>query len=505
MRLLICGAALLISILWAHAESTVNEDGENLSRSLQTLDKIAVGGPDALEKERARQGDEQIELAKELIAQKNYADAYKYLLEGLLRSPKNIEGRLLLSEFYISREPERAIKILSAGMPYAHGNAEYLKRYFSFLLRDQKDAEVIELSEAILADEPNNDIVQLAASASATAHLYRGQFADAERLVREYELEKDISGLLLSARILWEKGEQEAALAKLTGGLDQYETNEPLYAHLSKFHRERGELEKALSYALKRQEAAPLSVAPSIDLLYIRLAMGQDELAEQEAFAIARNHQNDEKAMLMLSNYATDEGQVGLAQSLLGLAQKEDFNEAPFALLTVETHISAGDYASAIAFSEELIERQPEWLERSMPILNGLRAVAHHGAGNKEQAEACLNDFLQAPYNRVESLLAVERRLSALGGEALAQRVLAKAYEENPNNQAALTRLIELEIKMGETAQLPSHVRELLTMRRPDPTVLQLAYDELSREPAALTPDDRALLEKLRVMLSATQ
>lgn len=455
---------------------------------------------------RAKMGDYQIEKAKEMLEAGEYSDAFTFLREGVQRSPKNLEGRLLISEFFIyiprMQDVQRAMDLLEEGVPYAYDDPKYLQRYITLLLQEQRDDTVIALAEDILATNPSEDVTKLLATAAATANLYRGNFDEAEDFVKTYNLDDSIEGLQLSARITWERGAEKAAIAKLESGIGKFPTDEPIYAALSKYHRDREEGELARKYAVLRNIDAPLAVSPRVDLLYTLHITEQNDRAEKEANAILRQFRNDEKAMLLLANYATDEGQVDLARQIYEQALENDFPIAAFALLLIEAHITAGDFQGAISFSEELAKERPDWLEQNLPIFNSLRAVAYYGVGNENLADIYIEQFLQQPNLRVESLLAVSRRFSQLGGDAYARRVLKRAYENNPRNQAALSKLIEIEINTGNAAELGVYLKKLLQMRRPSVDILQQAYQKLGSDRFIFTPDRETLLIELHQFLN---
>ncbi|WP_309397368.1 hypothetical protein [Cerasicoccus maritimus] len=458
-----------------------------------------------MDEHRAKVGDYQIEMAKTMLEEGNYRDAFKFLREGVQRSPQNLEGRLLVSEYFIYipnlRDLDRALKLLEEGLPYAHDNPEYLKRYIQLLIRQQEDQQVIDVSNEILAENPEEETSKLLSTAAATSHLYRGNFDEAEDFIKEYDLESQIEGLLLSTKVSWERGAQRAAIAKLENSIGKFNTNEPIYAQLSQYYRDLGEYEKARQYAVLRNIDAPLAVSPRVDLLYTLSLTGQEERAEAEANAILRQFRNDEKAMLRLANFATDEGQIDLARRIYEQALENDFPIAPFALLLIESHITAKDFEGAISFSEELAKERPDWLEQNLPIFNSLRSVAYYGVGNMNLADIYIAQFLQQPNLRAESLMAVSRRFTQLGGDEFARRVLKQAYINNPKNQAALSNLIEIEIKTGNAAELGNYLKKLLQMRRPSVEILEQAYEKLGSDRFIYTPDRENLLIELNTVL----
>lgn len=454
---------------------------------------------------REKMGNYQIDEAKAAIEKGKFREALQYLRTGLVRAPENLEGRVMLADFFLyGFRPARqadAITILREGVPYAYNDADYLKKYMTVLLANQKDAEIVEVAQKILSTEPSEPVTRILALASATAHYYRGNFDEAESILKRYDLEKGLDGALLSARISWDRGQKDVALSKLKADLEEFKNDEPFYELLTLFYRELGDNAKARQYAVLRNINAPLSVQPRIDLLYIFSSTGQKERALREAEAILEQFSNDERSLLALANYATEEGSVELSRRIYERALENDFNIQPFALLLIESQIVKGNLKDAIDFSNELMKERPAWLESVWPVFNSLRAVAYYGLGNKDLTTLYLNQFLENSDERAESLIAVSNRFQSLGGKNEARRILMQAYKQNPNNQAALSKLIALEIELGNSAELGPYLEQLLQMRRPSTTILSKAYQNLGSDHFIFTRDRKDLLIELESII----
>ncbi|WOO41307.1 tetratricopeptide repeat protein [Rubellicoccus peritrichatus] len=453
---------------------------------------------------REKVGNYQIEQAKHLLEEGEFRKALQYLQTGVIRAPENLDGRTYLADFFMFgfNQEDRAIQILREGVPYAYDNPDYLKKYVQVLLSYQEDDEVVQIAENILASDPSPEVERIMALGAATASYYRGRFDLAEDFLKDYNLDGDLEGALLSARISWDRGERKVALAKLESDLGKFRNDEPIYELLSRFYREMGDNAKARQYAVLRNINAPLSVAPRIDLLQILSATDQKDRARKEAESILYQFANDETSLQQLANYATDAGEVDLSRRIYERALENDFKIAPFALLLIESHVTAGDYQGAIAFSSELVKEKPEWIKKNWPIFNSLRSVAYYGLGNEDLTELYLQQFLEAEEVRIGSLLAVSNRFQKLGGKEEAREILMQAYERNPDNQAALSSLISLEIELGNSAELGPYLEKLLKMRRPSTTILQEAYKNLGSDKFIFTKGRAKLLIELNGLIS---
>jgi hypothetical protein len=83
---------------------------------------------------------------------------------------------------------------------------------------------------------------------------------------------------------------------------------------------------------------------------------------------------------------------------------------------------------------------------------------------------------------RADNLLAVANRFVELDAAESARRVLERAVEVDPRNQAALTRLVELDMALNAGEDLAVHVRRLVQMRRPSPEILRVVHYKLGSD-----------------------
>jgi hypothetical protein len=122
--------------------------------------------------------------------------------------------------------------------------------------------------------------------------------------------------------------------------------------------------------------------------------------------------------------------------------------------------------------------------------------------GDRESAGLYLDSFLKLPNVRAENLVAVSRRLLAVGAETSASRVLSHAIAQDPLNQPALSQLIEIELSLGDAPDLTAHLARLMEMRRPSPTLLRACYERLSRDRFIFMEGRSELLQELLLTMS---
>lgn len=468
---------------------------------------------------RRQMGDYFIERSAEEFENQNFAQGFYFLRAGVARAPEDLEARKLLAEFFEFgfRRTGQAVQVLEDGIPYAKNDVDYLRVFISMLLRNQEDQRVIEFAENHLHSPEDFDFPNeleenseewkqlrwqaLLAYSAAQAYYFRGNYDRAEDLLRNYGLPGTHDAILLQALIQWQRGQQGLAAEMLEAGLERYPESDTYLLQLTRFYRDLGQPDTARRYAILRAINSPDNPRPRIDLLYSFNQMGDTQRELAEVNGLIRKYSDNEEVLLLIGNFAADTGQQKLARRVYNLALQQNFDISTFALLVIEAQIVSDDFEEAIRFCEELVEEEPAWLADRMPIFNSLRAVAYYGTERVDLGQLYLNDLLSSRELRVETLLAVSRRLEQLNLLEESAAVLEDAFNRNPNNQAALTGLIQINLKRNQTEQIPELVATLLDMRRPSYSLLEDVYAELGRDRYLFTPEQDALLDELKAVL----
>ncbi|MGJ8638190.1 MAG: tetratricopeptide repeat protein [Opitutaceae bacterium] len=473
------------------------------------FDEVRFAGmialPFRMDAHRTEMGDFHIKKGIAELESGNYRDALKLLRLGVTRSPANLEGRSILSEFYevAIKRSDIAADIMLKGLPL--GGAEeldYLKRTLRILLRHQMDTEIQELADTYLPEEPElTDINRTLAFGAANANYLRGNYDRADDYLLSYNLIESLEGLLLSSQISWDRGNKRSAINKMENSLNNFPNSEALLMQLSKFHREIDETDEARRYAILRNVADPLSAAPRLELLYIYNKSGDTEREARETQRMLQQFREDANALQALANFAADTGNIELARRTYEEALENEFFIETFALLLIEAHLVDKDYGGALDFSEELLKERPDWLTRRWAIFNSLRAVASYGTNRPDLGEIYLQDFLDEGGTKPQTHLAVAHRFSGIDRPQQARKVLSVAYQQAATNQMVLSELIRVELVLGNTEDLNKLLTRLLQMRRPQVDLLLEAYRKLGSDRFIFTPDRESLLIELSAIL----
>ncbi|MCS6242969.1 MAG: hypothetical protein H2172_03800 [Opitutus sp.] len=451
-------------------------------------------------------GDFLIAKAQADLKKQNYREAYDGLRLGLIKSPANKEGRLLLAQIYALRKrPDLSRTTLLEGFTYHKEDSEYLKTLFAFLLQQQEDKQVLTFYHELLGNNealtPRNQLVALAAASSC---YFRGNFDEAETILRRYQVDSSRDGRLLLARINWDRGAKDLALDQVKKLATERPDDGEIYALTITYLRDLGRDNEARRESFVRTLANPRNARARIDLLYAYQKEGDTASLRTNVEEIYRDFSNEPSALLALADFAANTGDILLARRIYDHTRSNNLNWDGAALMTVEACIVSKQYQSALELVRDLLKENPEWGKRFYAVFNGLQSIAHYGLGDAEAGQLFLNNFLKQDNVRADNLIAVSKRLLSVGAKAQARKVLEQAVQADALNQAALTNLVQLDLELNNTAPLATNVRKLLTMRKPSQTVLRAAFAELGSDLFLFSPERTSLLQDLRAALSVT-
>ncbi|MCH2035621.1 MAG: hypothetical protein MK120_01565 [Puniceicoccaceae bacterium] len=468
--------------------------------------------PFRIQEHRKEMGDYHVKKGLKLLGEKKYSDSLRLLRLGVARSPGNLEGIMVLAVFYDKwiKRPDISANILIKGLTAGNGidDEDYLKATLRSLHDNQMDDAIQSIAEKHLPKVVELNVRnKILAFSTAKSHTLRGNFDRAEEFIRSYELLNDLDGLLLSAHISWARGNKISAINKLEVSIEKFSSSESLLMALSKYNREMGKYDDARRYAIYRNTSDPLSVAPKIELLYIYNQSGDIEREEKETLRMLKQFRGDEKALLALANFSADSGNISLARRTYEEALENEFKIDVFALLLIESHLVDKDYQGALNFAEELLNERPDWLEKHWSIFSSLRSVASFGNNRSDLGEIYLQEYLSSSSNdfHPERALAIAKRFKDINCLQQARTILLSAYRESINHQKVLSELISVELEIGNTENLNTLLKQLLTMRRPEAKLIAKAYKKLGSDRFIFTPNRENLLMELNAELRERQ
>ncbi len=420
---------------------------------------------------RHRVGEYNFRTAKKNMKDGKWRDAYMNLLSAVGRDPKNLEARMLLAEFhrYLGNKPDLAISALEGALAYAVDNPEYMRMYVKLLVDQSEDSKVVSVCEKLLNSGrvKNRDIAAYLAMSLSTVYAFHGDYAKSKQWLEKYNLGKTLPGILRLSRNEWEQGNRDGAVKILADNFGLVKDREPVYSLLVDYYCAMNDFEKARRYAMLRNVENPFSLEQKTEYLRLLKKTGDENGARRDFDQLVKRHQNDNRSLLILANYAADTADADAMRRVYDIAVKRNYNPGPYCLLRLETEVNAGNYKSATEFADEFIKRKPVWLERYKDVVSCLRAIAYYATGNANMADILLNEVLERGTVSPNVQIATAKRLGNMGANMTALKLLENATNRFPNHQLALVRLIQTEIELGNSTNLNKHISTLLRMRLP--------------------------------------
>lgn len=454
---------------------------------------------------KVKMGDHTIQESIAEIEAGNFSDAFRMLHFGIARSPGNLEGRKLIAEFYElgRKRPAIAAGFLLEGLE--HGGIEdvdYTKQLVRVLLRNEMDDKIQEIADEHLPEEPElTTINRVIALAAANANYQRGNLDRAEDYLINYKLIEAVDGLLIFAKMSWDRGNRMSAITKLEQMLSRFPNSDPILAQLSNYYREIGNTDKARRYVILRNVKDPSNYKPRLELIYIYNLENEVEREESEIESFFKQFGSSEIALAELANFAVNTGNTELAKRIQTTAIENEFDEGLFTLQIIESLLTAKEFEEALNFTEALVEQQSEWLMEKWTVFNGLRSAAAFAMSRPDLGEVYLQNFLNDTDQNPQAYLGIAQRFSGIDRIAQARKILTVAYEQFPKSQRILSQLVKAELDSGNAEKISELLTQLLKMRRPQMDLLDKAYRELGSDQFIFAQNRDTLLLQLGSIL----
>ncbi len=455
---------------------------------------------------RVRQGNADIEEAKKLISERKWSEAYMSLAKGVGRSPKNVEGRQMLAEFdlAIRRRPDIAIDTLERGILYGKDDLKFMRLYLRLLIDQSADKKLIKVATTLLErnEVKNEEVIAYLSVAASTVYALHGNYELSKEILVKHGIDRSLPGVIRLSRNEWEQGNSKEAIKIILENLKYSTKRAPLYALLANYYAALKDYDTAMKYSTLRAVEDPFSVDQRVERFELLYKAGRGAEIKQGVNDFIEQYGSNHKAMLLLGNFAAESGNIELMRRVYDIAIQRNFSIAPYCLLLMETMIGNGMYKESVAFAENIMQESPAWVKRYEDVFSCLRAVSYYALGNVNMTDILLGDILKRSMVTPKILVATARRLDLLGGTVHSHKLLESAVDRYPNHQLALTRLVQMEIKVGNSTNLDKHILKLLQMRRPPRTLIDSAKKNLVSDRFIFASDRSKILSDIDVLIS---
>ncbi|MEX0325760.1 MAG: tetratricopeptide repeat protein [Puniceicoccaceae bacterium] len=453
---------------------------------------------------RVQQGDYQIEQAVAALEREDYRRAYALLREGVARSPANLEGRMLLAQIYAGWRPELASELLVEGIEYGKEDAEFITLMLRLLLAQKQDEQVLELTETLLAEEPEEAVERILAVSRLRSAMLHGKFDIVREVIEETDLENTFDGLLLGVEIYERTDRGNLAIEVLLSAINSVprENADPLINRLRMLYQQQEMYDRAREAALELVIRKPLEWQPRVALIDVLSASELYDRRDREISSLIKEHRNDEQAMIALARLAAEYGNVEAATRLYEIALENGYSLGLFSLTLAEAQIQDGLYEEAIELCNELIREDPAWMLNSESTFNAIRSLAYYGFGDEELGNLYLRNFIDSKRANSSQLFSAAQRFREAGLAEQARLILEEAYLRDPKNEQVLATLIDVEMDLGVFFYLTDHLNVLFELRRPDYSLIESIQSRLQSDRFLYTKNRSGLLDTLAEIVS---
>ncbi len=464
-----------------------------------------AGLPFTLGSYRRSQGEFHLKEGREKFAEKDYVMAFELMRAGLRSVPEDQEARRFIIGLYLAiNRPDLASVFLEEGLAIHSHDPDYVQFFFETLLKIQEDNRIIAGAEKLLSDKFLPEIPRYQAiMAAATACFLRARYSEAERWLSRDDTQNTEEGGLLLARIFLDRGDHKKALSQLSLLDQRYPTSRSVYMFHFSVLCQIGRTDEARRLALAASLREPEEPRFQLDLLQL-VSMVGDKMGFASAFDSFLNDFGDNaEALNRLATLCATVGAADQARRIYDHVRAKGYSSLSASLGLSESLVVAGRYAEALETIQQIEDGSPDWLPTHGASLEALRAISLFATGDIEQAEAHLLNYLGNRSIPADQMVLCAVRFEALHGEKLARLALLKALERDSRNQAALQKLLLLDLSRHETDALPQYVQRLLELRRPPTALLASILGQLESDIYVFLPGRDKLISSLTTALRA--
>lgn len=432
-----------------------------------------------------------------------YLEAFNHIRLGLMAVPEDTEARINIVQFYIAlKRFDLAEQTLADGVKYNSDKMDYVMMYFRFLFSQQRDDRAIEFSRQLQAQEiKNTDVRHALVMAEASGHYFRGRYTKAEIVLKKVKKVGMSDVSLLLAQIYWQRGQREQALAKLAEVAASNPTDDEVYRARISYLTYLNRVFDARRLSVLRQLEQPDNPRGFVDEISTIDPIADSVRWAGAVSAVFSRFPDNPAAMDGLAGVAASRGQVELAWRVYKQCKAQNIPWLISATAVIEAHLAAKRYADALTATQAILTENAEWAKTNGAQFDAFRSVANFALGDKPLSELQLQNYINDKQANVASFPAVAEQLLRVGAVSQARMVLTAVLKADERNQAALTRLVELDLAQLDTVSLVTNTERLLVMRKPERAFLKQIQDSLQSD-RYIFEGSGPLLEKISARLA---
>lgn len=454
-----------------------------------------------LDEHRKKMGDYQIGKSEQLFKDGKHLEGYTALRQGVRRSPANKQGIQTLAEIYESsfHRPDLALALYERSLPFLKDDPDYIESYMQILDRNQADEKIINITQALLNQAPQDSKIEKSLAYYHALALYnQGFYRKAQILFQEtsVNLENETRSILLKSQINGALDCKEKAIQELEAAMQRFPQNGNIYKTLLAYYLQNQAFDKARLLAVNMNVHNPLSIEPRTDLLYILHEKGQI-IKPFHYNNLIQDFSQDYNEMLALADFSIEIKHIQLAEALYENAIEQNMPLYPFIFTLIQTYLSNDYFQEAIQFIDNLKQDKNPEIDAHKTALDGFYANAYYGLGNEEATETCLKKFLFETNINYYTLITIYSNFIALQNYHKAHSILEHALFLYPNENVFWFEKVKTELLLCDMGSLRMDLPYLLSKCRPNLEKFREIHLALKSDSFIYLKDQLASLEKI--------
>lgn len=412
-----------------------------------------------------------------------------------------------LAQIYLmAGRPELARGVLLEGLPYHSDQRTYLRTVITVLFNQQADEAVVEAADSMLKNpELEAQTRRMLAVAKLYALFNRDRFDQIPEALKAEKLGESVEGKFIEARVAWETGTPETAIALLRALHTQAPKDPEIYRTLLLYLRESHRLDEARRLALARSMALPNDPEGYLDFIAICALAGEVARQNDAVDDYLRQFALQTDALTRLAAWAAKTGSANLAWRIVELCPLSSEAARHTRLLALEAELSLKTYAEADRRAEEALTGNHGWTPPQKLTLLGLQGAAKIGLDKLAEGQALISRMLDSNMVSAPSLTAIARQVRRAGDSASAIRLLERALQQDASHQPALVELLELHLAGGQLDRSLALVERLPQTRKPSPAFMRSLIEHLESDTYFYVPSRRSVIDQLQSRLRQTR
>lgn len=466
-----------------------------------------VGLPFTLKAYRESKGKFWIELGIEAAKQNQWHTAFGLLRQGLPHDPSHEEARRYLAQIYLmAGRPELARGVLLEGLPFHSDQDTYLRTVITTLFSQQADEAVVEAADGLL----NNDTLpaqtrRMLAVARLYALFNRDRFDQIPAAIETGGLTDAVEAKFIEARVAWETGTPETALALLRTLHTRVPQDSEIYRTLLLYLRQSERVDEARRLALSRSVARPNDPDAYLDFIAICAEAGEVERQNQAIDDYLRQFALDTTALTRLAIWASRSGAASLAWRIVDLCPLGSEAARNTRLLAIEAELALKTYADADRRAAEALAADLGWNQSQRLTLTAMQGIAQIGLGKVTEGQGLVARMLDSNLVSAPSLTSLAKQARRAGDEGAAVRMLERALKMDASHQPALIELLEIQLAAGQLDRSLDLVERLPQTRKPSVVFMRNLIEQLESDTYLYLPARHGVVEKLQNRLRQTR